>query len=60
MELNDLVLDFFVPDENKAMNIFRRIRWVNGVYCPGCKSFEVYDRGFQGKSRRYSCKKIVV
>lgn len=56
MKSNSLVLDLFIPDEDKAMVIFKNIRWGNGVYCPDCKSFEIYNRGVQGKSHRYSCK----
>lgn len=56
MESDDLIRDLFIPDENKAMEIFRQIRWSNGVYCPKCKSFNINSRGIQGKSRRYTCK----
>jgi len=35
----DLVLELFIPDEEKALNIFRCIRWADGVYCPECKIF---------------------
>lgn len=38
MKSNCLVLDLFIPDEYKAMTIFKNIRWANGVYCPDCKS----------------------
>lgn len=31
MGSDDLVVDLFIPDENKAMEIFRQIRWFNGV-----------------------------
>jgi len=57
MKADSLVLELFIPDEDKAMKIFKQIRWSSGVYCPECKSFEIYNRGFQGKSQRYSCKK---
>lgn len=56
MKSENLVVELFIPDEEKAMDFLRHIRWANGVYCPECKSFEVYKRGVQGKSRRYSCK----
>jgi len=49
-------LEVLIPDEERAMDIFREIRWSNGVYCPKCKSFDIYTRGFQGKTRRFSCK----
>ena len=48
--------DIEVPDENVAMAFFRSIRWVNGVYCPKCKSYNINNRGIQGRTRRYSCK----
>jgi transposase-like protein len=55
MKRDDLVLNLLVPDEDRAVEIFRQIRWSNGVYCPKCKSFDIYNRGIQGKTRRYSC-----
>lgn len=45
-----------VPDENFAMDFFRNIRWVDGVYCPKCKSFEIKKKGKEGRVNRYSCK----
>ena len=48
--------DIEVPDEKVAMAFFRSIRWVNGVYCPKCKSYNINNRGIQGMTRRYSCK----
>ena len=48
--------DIEVPDEKRAMAFFRSIRWVNGVYCPKCKSYNINNRGIQGRTRRYSCK----
>ena len=48
--------DIEVPDEKLAMAFFRSIRWVNGVYCPKCKSYNINNRGIQGRTRRYSCK----
>ena len=48
--------DIEVPDEQVAMAFFRSIRWVNGVYCPKCKSYNINNRGIQGRTRRYSCK----
>ena len=38
------------------MAFFRSVRWVNGVYCPKCKSYNVNNRGNQGRTRRYVCK----
>lgn len=38
------------------MAFFRSVRWVNGVYCPKCKSYNVNSRGNQGRTRRYVCK----
>ncbi|MBM4241241.1 MAG: IS1 family transposase [Euryarchaeota archaeon] len=54
----DLVLELFILNEEKASNVFRYIRWVGGVYCPGCELFDVYKRGFSDErkiTRRYSC-----
>lgn len=45
-----------IPDEKVAMAFFRSIRWVNGVYCPKCNSYNINNRGQQGRVRRYSCK----
>lgn len=45
----------FVPDEEKCVEIFRQIRWSDGVYCPQCKSTSIQKRGVEGKTRRYSC-----
>ncbi|MGN1363398.1 MAG: transposase [Methanobrevibacter sp.] len=44
------------PDDKIAMAFFRSLRWVNGVYCPQCKSYNIVNRGQQGRVRRYSCK----
>jgi transposase-like protein len=56
---SDLVLELFIPDEEKSLNILRCIRFADGVYCPECKSFDVYKRGYvyNKKVRRYSCNK---
>jgi hypothetical protein len=35
----DLVWDLFIPDEKRAMDVFRGIKWANSVYCPPCHSF---------------------
>ena len=56
MKSKNLVAELFIPDEDKAMDFLRYIRWSDGVYCPDCKSFEIYNRGIQGKSKRYTCK----
>ena len=45
-----------IPDDQVAMAFFRSVRWVNGVYCPKCKSYKVNNRGSQGRTRRYVCK----
>jgi len=50
-------------NETLFMDIFRSIRWADVVYCPKCKSFDVYKKGFlkksnyKGKIRKYTCKK---
>ena len=45
-----------IPDDQVAMAFFRSVRWVNGVYCPKCKSYNINNRGNQGRTRRYTCK----
>ena len=45
-----------IPDDQVAMAFFRSVRWVNGVYCPKCKSYNINSRGNQGRTRRYVCK----
>ncbi|NYB52645.1 MAG: transposase [Methanobacteriaceae archaeon] len=52
---SDAVLELFIPDEEKALDVFRHIRWAEGVYCPECKSNEIYKRGYviNKKVRRY-------
>ena len=56
MKEMDLISDLCIPDEDRAMEIFRGIRWSDHVYCPQCNSLSIQKRGFQGKTRRYSCK----
>jgi transposase-like protein len=48
-------MDKFVMDEDYALRLFKGIRWVNGVYCPKCKSFHVHSKGSRGSSTRYQC-----
>ena len=45
-----------IPDDQVAMAFFRSVRWVNGVYCPKCRSYNINNRGNQGRTRRYVCK----
>lgn len=54
----NLACELCVPEDERALDVFRCIRWSDGVYCPVCKSFEVYKRGYLNKTRikRYSCK----
>ncbi|MDI6644202.1 MAG: transposase [Methanobacteriaceae archaeon] len=54
----NLACELCVPEDERALDVFRCIRWSDGVYCPECKSFEVYKRGYLNKTRikRYSCK----
>jgi len=57
-----LILELFIPAENKASKIFRSIRWADSVYYPECKSFDIYKRGFTDErkiTRRYSCNNCV-
>ena len=39
---DDLISGLFIPDEERCIEIFRQLRWSNGVYCPYCKFFNVY------------------
>ncbi|MDP3065117.1 MAG: transposase [Methanobacteriaceae archaeon] len=57
MKGEDLGVKLFVPDDEKALEIFRCIKWSEGVHCPDCHSDKVYKRGFVRKTpvRRYSC-----
>jgi transposase-like protein len=51
--LNNLI------DEEKCYEEVRRIRWPNGVRCPGCTSNKITKRGRhhrQPACRRYTCK----
>src|SRR5512144_223043 len=51
--LNNLI------DEEKCYEEVRRIRWPNGVRCPGCTSNKITQRGRnhrQQACRRYTCK----
>jgi len=51
--LNNLI------DEEKCYQEVRRIRWPNGVCCPGCTSNKIAKRGRnhrQQACRRYTCK----
>ena len=51
--LNNLI------DERKCYEEVRRIRWPNGVCCPGCTSNKITKRGRnhrQQECRRYTCK----
>ncbi|MCC7560981.1 MAG: transposase, partial [Methanobacterium sp.] len=41
MKDRSLACELSVPDDDKALQVFRCIRWSDGVYCPKCKSFEV-------------------
>ena len=57
MKSENLIKELFIPDEKRALEVFRKIRWSNGVYCPKCGSSHVHKRGFVGKTeiRRYLC-----
>ena len=58
MKLDHLCNGLDVADDEQAINIFRSIRWANGVYCPKCRSFEIImaGGGRNGKFNRYICK----
>lgn len=50
--------DFHKKDYTKkeAMNIFRKIRWEKGVYCPYCNSDKYHKRGKEKSVQKYQCK----
>jgi len=48
--MGDLVFDLYIHNDERAMEIFRRIRWSNGLYCPKCNSLSIQKHGFQGKT----------
>jgi transposase-like protein len=58
MKDGNLIRELCVPEDEKALDVFRCIRWSDGVYCPECRSFDTYKRGYLNKTqiRRYSCK----
>jgi len=57
MKSENLTVELFIPDEKRAMEVFRKIRWSDGIYCTKCGSVHVHKRGFVGKTeiRRYLC-----
>ena len=55
MKKMDLISELCIPDEDRAMEIFRGLRWSDGVHCPKCNSLFIHNRGIQGKTKRYSC-----
>nr|WP_302579094.1 transposase [Methanobrevibacter arboriphilus] len=56
MNFESLVRIKRIIPEDFAMDFIRYMRWSSGVYCPRCKSFEVYKRGRQNEVQRYFCK----
>ncbi|MDR2967631.1 MAG: hypothetical protein LBU74_06760 [Methanobacteriaceae archaeon] len=56
MKLDYLSNDLDTTNNERSIKIFRCIRWVNGVYCPKCRSFEINNRGTYGNLNRYTCK----
>lgn len=55
MEEDNLIKELFIPDEKKAFEVFRSVRWIDGVYCPRCNSRNLQKRGIQSRSQRYFC-----
>lgn len=58
MKLDHLCEGLDVADDKQALEVFRCIRWANGVFCPKCKSFDIVmaGGGTKGKVNRYICK----
>ncbi|MDR0911459.1 MAG: transposase [Methanobrevibacter sp.] len=50
------VINDFAINEKYAMNLFRQIRWSDGVYCPKCKSFEIIEKETIHERKKYKCK----
>lgn len=48
-------MDKFSLKEEDALMIFQSIPWADGVYCPECKYFDIYNGGNQSNAHRYSC-----
>ncbi len=42
MKNENLTAKLSIHDDKPALEIFKCIRWVNGVYCQECKSFDTY------------------
>lgn len=55
MEEGNLIKELFIPDEEKAFETLRGMRWPDGIYCPRCNSRNLQKRGIQSRSQRYSC-----
>ncbi|KZX16415.1 transposase [Methanobrevibacter curvatus] len=53
---NNESINLNLPNEEHSIELFRKIRWSEGVYCPKCHSFHVEKRGPQGRIHRYQCK----
>ena len=52
MKLDYLRDELDVSDDTQSIEIFRCIRWANGVYCPECKSFDIIMAGGGGSEKR--------
>ncbi|KXA99200.1 hypothetical protein AKJ42_03575 [candidate division MSBL1 archaeon SCGC-AAA261C02] len=49
--------DDFMPSERKCLEVLREVRWVDGVFCPHCRSEEVdkFGKGPKEHVQRYRC-----
>ena len=49
-------MTFNFDDTERAINVFKCIRWPYGVCCPRCNKKDIYKKGKQNKKQRYQCK----
>lgn len=56
MVSNNINYNCSLPNENYSINLFRKIHWSDGIFCPECHSFHIEKRGPQGRIHRYQCK----
>ena len=60
------IFKLLIPNDEAAIEFIRQLRWVDGIYCPRCRSFKITKQGTQGKTqrqkqiRRYECKNCVL
>lgn len=53
--MNILFFMTFNFDDERAINVFKCIRWPDGVFCPECNSDDIYKKGKRSEKQRYRC-----